>query len=87
MSPVKHITAQYPAVFITVGDADPLEPQTIEFVEELVRNGMDHTTLFWTGTGARLDHDYIYMMNTSQAQKAYEMVVDFLAQHSDKSDE
>lgn len=87
ISPVKHITAQYPAVFITVGDADPLETQTIEFAEELVRNGVDHTALFWTGTGTGLDHDYIYMMNTSQAQKAYEMVVDFLAQHSDKSDE
>ena len=33
-------------------------------------------------TGARQDHDYIYMKNTPQAQKAYEMVVAFLARNS-----
>ncbi len=82
MSSVKHVTAQYPAVFITVGDADPLEPQTREFVEALARNHVDHTALFWMDTGAGLDHDYIYMMNTPQAQKAYEMAVVFLARNS-----
>ena len=82
MSPVRHITPVYPPVFLTVGDADPLEPQTVEFAEKLSENGVDHTALFWTGTGAKLDHDYIYEMNTPEAQKAFAMLLRFLSEHA-----
>ena len=81
MSTIKHITPNYPATFITVGDADPLEPQTMEFVDGLSENGVDHVAFLWTGTGAKLDHDYIYEMNTEQAQKALEMILVFLSEH------
>jgi len=82
MSTVRHITPNYPAVFITVGDADPLEPQTGEFTDVLSENGVDHTALYWTGTGAKLDHDYIYEMNTTEAQKAFETMLIFLSEHA-----
>ena len=81
MSTVKHITLQYPSTFITVGDVDPLEPQTKEFVQKLSAEGVDHTALFWTGTGAGLNHDYIYEMNTEHGQIAYEMVLEFMEKH------
>ena len=82
MSTVRHITPNYPAVFITVGDADPLEPQTGEFADVLSENGVDHTALLWTGTGANLDHDYIYDIDTVEAQKAFETMLVFLSEHS-----
>lgn len=82
ISTVKHITPNYPATFITVGDADPLEPQTREFTDRLSESGVDYVALFWTGTGAKLDHYYIYEMNTEQAQKALEMILQFLAEHN-----
>lgn len=85
LSTVKHITPDYPATFITVGDIDPLEPQTIEFVDVLENAGVDCTALMWTGTDSELFHDYIYELNTEEAQKAYEMAVKFLAEHSQKS--
>ena len=81
MSTAKHITMNYPATFITVGDADPLEPQTREYVDRLSECGVDYVSLFWTGTGAKLDHDYIYEMNTEQAQKAFEMLLLFISEH------
>lgn len=81
MSTVKHITPNYPATFITVGDADPLEPQTKELAERLSENGIDYVALLWTGKDANLDHDYIYEMNTEQAQKGLKMILEFLSEH------
>lgn len=69
-------------MFITVGDAGPLAPQTKEFAGKLSENGVEHTALFWTGTGANLEHDYIYEMHTVQAQKAFEMLIRFIAERS-----
>ncbi len=82
LSSIKHITKNYPATFITVGDADPLEPQTYEFVEELKNKNIDCTSLFWTDTNSNLNHDYIYELQTKEGQKAYEMTVKFLNEHS-----
>ncbi len=45
-------------------------------------NGVDHTALFRTGTGAKPDHDYIYEMNTPEAQKAFAMLLRFLSEHA-----
>ncbi len=81
MSTIRHITPNYPAVFITAGDADPLEPQTIELADMLWENSVDHTAVLWTGTGAKLDHDYIYEMDTAEAQSAFEMMLIFLSEH------
>ena len=33
LSTVKHIMEEYPPTYITVGDIDPLEPQTLAFIE------------------------------------------------------
>ncbi len=78
LSTIKHINENYPATFITVGDADPLEPQTMEFIEELNKKNIDYSSLIWTGTNAKLWHDYIYELKTEEAQKAYEMTIEFI---------
>src|SRR5258708_90236 len=38
LSTVKHVTSDYPAVFLTVGDADALESQPLEFIQVLKNN-------------------------------------------------
>ena len=78
ISVVRHITANYPPVFITVGDADPLQPQTLELIEKLEENNVKYDSILWTGTNANLWHDYIYEQNTEEAIKAYEMTVRFI---------
>ena len=81
LSTVKHITPNYPPVFITVGDADPLEPQTLELIEKLEENNIGYDSLLWTGMNANLWHDYIYEQNTEEAVKAYEETVRFIEAH------
>lgn len=82
LSSLNYVTKNYPATFITVGDADPLNSQTREFIAKLKSNQVDHTTVLWDETGPKLNHDYIYELQTSEAQKAYKQVVNFLQQHS-----
>lgn len=82
LSSIKHITENYPSTFITVGDSDPLEPQAYEFAQELKSKNIDYTSLFWTDTNSKLNHDYIYELQTEEGQKAYEMAVKFLNEHS-----
>lgn len=84
ISTVKHINENYPPTFITVGDKDPLESQSLEFAKILKEKGIDNTALFWTGTNVGLNHDYIYELDTKEAQKSYEMVIDFLNEHIDR---
>lgn len=78
ISTVKHITLDYPSVFITVGDFDPLETQTLEFIEKLEENNIRYDSFLWTRTNANLWHDYIYEQNTEEAIKAYEETVRFI---------
>ena len=47
LSAAKHVTPGYPLVFLAVGDADPLESQSIEFMKVLEKNrvGVDAVLL------------------------------------------
>lgn len=78
LSTIKHISENYPSVFITVGDADPLETQTLEFIDELKNKNVHYQSLLWTETKAGLWHDYIYEQNTDEGVKAYEKTVEFI---------
>lgn len=78
LSSIKYINDKYPSVFITVGDIDPLEPQTLELIDELEKNNINYKSLLWIGTNSKLYHDYIYELDTKEAQKAYEMTIDFI---------
>ena len=81
LSTVKHISTAYPSVFITVGDTDPLEYQTLEFIEMLKTNEVDFTSLLWTDTNAGLWHDYIYDQTTAEENEAYKNTIEFIKEH------
>lgn len=78
LSTVKYITKDYPPVFITVGDVDPLQSQTMEFIQKLEENDVYLKKMLWENTNAGLWHDYIYEQDKEEAQKAYRETVMFV---------
>lgn len=82
LSVVNHITPDFPPVFVTVGDADPLEPQSLELIQALKRNGVEKESVLFSGTGAHLGHDYMMELGEAAAQQTLEKALDFLQRHS-----
>jgi acetyl esterase/lipase len=82
LSTVQHITRRYPPVFMTVGDADLLEPQSLELKDVLEKNGVEVQAILFTNTGAGLGHDYMMDLDTQAAQETLERAVHFLRTHS-----
>lgn len=82
LSITKNATANYPATYMTAGDADPLEPQTYELDAVLREKGVDVTSRYWTGSGLDLPHDYIYDLTTQAARTALTDTVEFVNSHT-----
>jgi acetyl esterase/lipase len=79
LSTVLHVTPAYPPTFLSVGDIDPLRSQTMELASALRRQDVPLTTLFWTGTGDDLKHEYQFNFDLPQAQTAFQRTLAFLA--------
>jgi acetyl esterase/lipase len=82
LSTVKQITSEYPPVFVSVGDADPLEPQSIGLIEALEKNGVEVDPVLFNGTNANLGHDYQYNLASLPAQQTLAKVINFLDMHN-----
>jgi acetyl esterase/lipase len=82
LSTILHVTPDYPPVFLAVGDSDPFESQSIAFKEVLEKNKVEVEAVFFTGTGAHLDHDYMMNLGTVPAQQTLDRALDFLERHS-----
>lgn len=78
MSTVRQVTSQYPPVFLSVGNADPLAWQSYEFAKVLRRQHVPVTTQFWEGSGAKLEHDYQFKLTQPQARQTFKNAVEFL---------
>jgi acetyl esterase/lipase len=79
LSTVLHVTPAYPPTFLSVGDADPLRSQAAELAAALKQQGVPLTTLFWTGTGDGLRHEYQFNFDLPQARTAFTRTLAFLA--------
>jgi acetyl esterase/lipase len=82
LSAVEHVTPQFPPVFLAVGDADPLEPQSLELKDVLEKNGVEVDAVLFTGSGAGLGHDYMMNLDSAAPRQTLERAVDFLQEHS-----
>lgn len=82
LSTVNHVTPAFPPVFLTVGDVDPLESQSIEFVNILEKNGVEVEAVLFNDTAAHLGHDYMMNLDTPAAQQTLEKAIQFLDRHS-----
>jgi len=79
LSTTRHVTSRYPPAFLSVGDADPFRSQAAELASVLTRHAVPLTTLFWNGTGDRLNHEYQFDFNLPQARTAFQRTLAFLA--------
>ncbi|HLO15504.1 MAG TPA: alpha/beta hydrolase [Anaerolineales bacterium] len=81
LSTIKHVTPDYPPVFLTVGDADPLASQTLELLEVLKKKDIEVEDVLFTGTNTNLGHDYMMDLDTEPAQQTLKKALDFLTRH------
>ena len=74
-----HVTAAYPPTFISVGNADPLAPQSVALADALRAKGVEVDALFFPKDHQPpLPHEYQMLLSTRDAQLALERSVAFL---------
>nr|WP_281360704.1 alpha/beta hydrolase [Psychromicrobium silvestre] len=84
LSTTGNVTSAYPATLLTVGDADPFESQGKELVAALNAKKVPVTSQFYTGSGAKLGHEYQFDFSHPESQKMFDLTVSFLTTHSSK---
>lgn len=83
LSTVNHVTAAYPPVFISAGDADRLAPQSVELADAIEAQGVAVDRVFFDGSNKGLGHQYQFTLNTADAQETFEKTVKFLSAHAE----
>jgi acetyl esterase/lipase len=75
----RHVTAAFPPTFISVGDADPLAPHSVELVSALSEAGVPVEALFFPLDGlSGLGHEYQFDLDGPAGQLALERMLGFL---------
>lgn len=82
LSTVQHITTDFPETFISVGDGDPLAPQSAELANTIRSQGIAVETMFFEGSGKDLQHEFQYALDTLDAQETLHRTLDFLSAKS-----
>ncbi|UNK17106.1 alpha/beta hydrolase [Paenibacillus sp. N3/727] len=82
MSTVKNITPDYPPTFLTVGDADPLAPQSAELIDVLDKNNVEVESVLFDGTNTDLKHEYQFDFSIPHAEQTFGKTLEFLKKHS-----
>lgn len=84
MSTLDYVTADFPATWISGGNADPLTPNQSEALAARLDNlGVAVTPLFYPDDlTPALPHEYQFKLNSPQARSALQSTLDFLEQAS-----
>jgi acetyl esterase len=82
MSPYYHVTKDFPPVFISGGNADPLtDAQSKPLADKLHSLGTNVETLFYPADHQPgLPHEYQFNLDTKDGQTAFERTVEFVDQ-------
>lgn len=75
---VDHATAEFPPTWISAGNDDPLEPQSVALQHRLEELGVDVTGLFWPGHVPGLPHEYQMDLDTEAGRRALADTIAFL---------
>lgn len=79
MSVVRYVHAGFPRAFISVGNGDPLAPQSRALAAALGEAGVPLDTLFFhDGYEPRLAHEYQFDLSLAASREAFERVVAFV---------
>lgn len=82
-SVARHITPQYPPLFIAVGNADPLAPQSVAFAEAAAGLGVPVDKLFFPKDYIPpLRHEFQFNLDVKAGRLALERTLAFLAARS-----
>lgn len=83
MSVTPHVSADYPPAFISVGNADPLAPQSIALADALKARGAQVETLFFPkDRKPPLDHEYQLLLSTDAGRLALDRSASFIEAHA-----
>lgn len=75
-----HVTAEFPSTFVSVGNADPLAPQSAKLAEALKSKGVAVETLFFPPDHAPpLQHEYQFDLDGEAGKQALTRLEAFLA--------
>jgi acetyl esterase len=75
----RHLTPQFPRAFVSVGNADPLAPQSVLRAEAIRAQDVDADTLFFPKNyGPPLPHEYQFDLDSRAGEKALERLTAFL---------
>lgn len=86
MSVTNNISGTFPPAFITVGNADPLAPQSAALADALRRNDVEVETLFFPADHEPpLGHEYQFNLDLPEAQEALDQMIGFLKQRSSET--
>ncbi len=79
ISPIHHLTANYPAVFISGGNKDFLTgTQSLPMLHALQQQKIPVTTSFYPDTKAWLIHEYQFFMHQKGSQQTFAKIVEFI---------
>lgn len=79
MSLKPHLTAAFPATFISAGNADPLAPQSVAMAGALRNQGIAVTQVFYPADhGPQLGHEYQFDLDTADGRRVLDQSVDWL---------
>lgn len=78
-SVARHVTAAFPPTFISVGNADPLAPQSYALAKAIAAKGVAVDQLFFPADySPELGHEYQFNLDTEAGKQALERVMAFL---------
>lgn len=76
----RHVTADFPPVFISAGNADPLLPQSLALAGALKAQGVTVSELFFPeDQEPKLGHEYQFNLDLEPGRRALERSVEFLS--------
>jgi acetyl esterase len=82
-SVVDYANKDFPPAFITAGNIDPLETQSLEFAKKLSSLGVVTSTLFYSKDHQpQLQHEYQFNLDVADGQNALQQILDFLKAHA-----
>ncbi|MGQ9758387.1 MAG: alpha/beta hydrolase [Actinomycetota bacterium] len=82
-SPVRYVTRDFPPSFLSSSEIDPLHSQTMEFVERLKAEGVEHELVkLERREYPYTQHGYLNFWFTRGARLTMERALDFLARHA-----
>jgi acetyl esterase len=82
-SVIDFVTTNFPPTFITAGNADPLEQQSLAFAKKLTSLKVSTDQLFYSEKHEpKLPHEYQFNLDNADGKQALSRIVRFLNEHT-----